>query len=40
MPDELDDPVFRSWEDYWAIALRRRWWILLPLFLAGRPYGE
>jgi polysaccharide biosynthesis transport protein len=34
MADELDDPVFRSWEDYWAIALRRRWWILLPLFLA------
>jgi polysaccharide biosynthesis transport protein len=34
MPDELDDPVFRSWEDYWAMALRRRWWILIPLFLA------
>jgi len=33
MPDELDDPVGRSAEDYWAIALRRRWWILLPLFL-------
>ena len=33
MPDELDDPVFRSWDEYWAIALRRRWWILLPLFL-------
>src|ERR1700689_3463707 len=33
MPDELDNPVGRSWEDYWAIALRRRWWILLPLFL-------
>ncbi len=33
MQDELDDPVSRSWEDYWAIALRRRWWILLPLFL-------
>lgn len=34
MPDELDDPMFRSWEEYWAIALRRRWWVLLPLFLA------
>jgi len=34
MPDELDNPVFLSWEEYWAIALRRRWWILLPLFLA------
>lgn len=33
MSDELDDPVVRGWEDYWAIALRRRWWILLPLFL-------
>jgi succinoglycan biosynthesis transport protein ExoP len=33
MPDELDNPVGRSWEDYWSIALRRRWWILLPLFL-------
>jgi polysaccharide biosynthesis transport protein len=33
MQDELDDPVGRSLEDYWAIALRRRWWILLPLFL-------
>ena len=33
MPDELDDFAFRSWEDYWAIALRRRWWILVPLFL-------
>ena len=33
MPDELDDQVFRSVEDYWAIARRRRWWILLPAFL-------
>src|ERR1700689_2123410 len=33
MPDELDNPGGRSWEDYWGIALRRRWWILLPLFL-------
>ncbi len=30
----LDDPVFRGWEDYWAIVVRRRWWILLPMFLA------
>ena len=34
MPDELDDQVFGSLEDYWAIALRRRWWILLSVFLA------
>lgn len=33
MPDELDGPVFRSWDEYLGIALRRRWWILLPLFL-------
>ncbi len=34
MPDELDDPKFSGWADYWRIALRRRWWILLPIFLA------
>lgn len=33
MAEELDEPVFRSWEEYWAIAIRRRWWIVLPLFL-------
>ncbi len=33
MPGQLDDPVFLSLEEYWAIAVRRRWWILLPLFL-------
>jgi polysaccharide chain length determinant protein (PEP-CTERM system associated) len=22
----------RSWEDYWEIARRRRWWLILPLF--------
>ena len=32
MPEELDAPVFLSWEEYWAIAVRRRWWILVPLF--------
>lgn len=32
MAEELDEPVFRSWEDYWAILVRRRWWILLPTF--------
>jgi succinoglycan biosynthesis transport protein ExoP len=35
MPDELlDEPHFRSIDDYWAIVLRRRWLILLPLFVA------
>jgi succinoglycan biosynthesis transport protein ExoP len=33
MPEELDEPVFLSWEEYWAVAVRRRWWILLPFFL-------
>src|SRR6266851_767680 len=34
MSEELDAPVFLTWEEYWAIAVRRLWWILLPLFLA------
>lgn len=33
MSEELDEPIFLSWEEYWAIAVRRRWSILLPLFL-------
>jgi polysaccharide biosynthesis transport protein len=32
MPEELDQ-MLSSLEDYWAIACRRRWWILLPVFL-------
>src|ERR1700694_64487 len=32
MSAKLDDHVFRGWEDYWSIAVRRRWWILLPVF--------
>jgi protein tyrosine kinase modulator len=40
MTEELDEPVFPSWDDYWAIALRRRWWILLSVFLAwGTVWG-
>lgn len=31
--DELEDQSSRSWEEYWAILSRRRWWILLPLFI-------
>src|ERR1700690_4274471 len=34
MAEELDEPVFPSWEQYWGIAVRRRRWIFLPLFLA------
>jgi len=34
MAEELDQPVLFSWEEYWAIAVRRRWWILLSVFVA------
>src|ERR1700693_5791187 len=34
MSNKLDEPVPRGWEEYFAIVLRRRWWILLPLFLS------
>jgi polysaccharide chain length determinant protein (PEP-CTERM system associated) len=33
MVDELNEQPQRSIADYWAIAVRRRWWLLLPLFL-------
>jgi polysaccharide biosynthesis transport protein len=35
MPDEFDQPsrsLQEYWEEYGTILLRRRWWILLPLF--------
>ena len=37
MLDELDEDdghASRSLEEYWAIARRRRWYILLPVFVA------
>jgi succinoglycan biosynthesis transport protein ExoP len=34
MSEKLDERVPRGWEEYFAIVLRRRWWILLPLFLS------
>jgi polysaccharide chain length determinant protein (PEP-CTERM system associated) len=34
MSEKLDERVPRGWEEYFAIILRRRWWILLPLFLS------
>jgi succinoglycan biosynthesis transport protein ExoP len=34
MPDKQDNQVPRGWEEYVAIILRRRWWIVLPLFLS------
>jgi succinoglycan biosynthesis transport protein ExoP len=33
MSDKLEERVPRGWEEYFAIVVRRRWWILLPLFL-------
>lgn len=33
MLDELQEPRQRSLEDYWVIARRRRWWIILPVFV-------
>ena len=33
MSNKADEAVPRSWEDYVAIVWRRRWWIVLPLFL-------
>jgi len=33
MSDKLDERAPRGWEEYFAILVRRRWWILLPLFL-------
>src|ERR1700730_5320835 len=32
MPEEVDEALFGG-VDYWLIARRRRWWILLPTFL-------
>jgi succinoglycan biosynthesis transport protein ExoP len=34
MPDNPNEQVPSGWEEYFAIVMRRRWWILLPLFLA------
>ncbi len=33
MSDKLDERVPRGWEEYVAILVRRRWWIVLPLFI-------
>jgi polysaccharide chain length determinant protein (PEP-CTERM system associated) len=34
MSERPDERVPRGWEEYIAIILRRRWWIVLPLFLS------
>lgn len=33
MSNKVDEAVPRGWEEYVAIVVRRRWWIVLPLFL-------
>jgi polysaccharide biosynthesis transport protein len=33
MSNKVEEGVQRGWEEYLAIVVRRRWWILLPLFL-------
>jgi polysaccharide chain length determinant protein (PEP-CTERM system associated) len=33
MSDHAVEGVPRGWEEYFAIVVRRRWWIVLPLFL-------
>jgi polysaccharide chain length determinant protein (PEP-CTERM system associated) len=33
MHDDLEEVPSRSLEEYWGIARRRRWWILLPMFV-------
>ncbi len=33
MTGKPEERVPRGWEDYIAIAVRRRWWIVLPMFL-------
>jgi polysaccharide chain length determinant protein (PEP-CTERM system associated) len=34
MADKLDERGPRGWEEYFGIAVRRRWWIVLPLFVS------
>src|SRR6202790_1513822 len=34
MANKLDERGPRGWEEYYAIAVRRRWWIVLPLFVS------
>lgn len=33
MSEKPEEQVPRGWEEYFAIVVRRRWWILLPLFV-------
>ena len=33
MSEKSEEQIPRGWEEYLAIVVRRRWWIVLPLFL-------
>src|SRR6201998_399969 len=34
MDDAFEQNPVR-WQDYWAMAVRRRWWLMAPLFFCG-----
>jgi succinoglycan biosynthesis transport protein ExoP len=34
MEDNFESSSIR-WQDYWAMAVRRRWWVMAPLFIFG-----
>jgi polysaccharide biosynthesis transport protein len=34
MEDAIESKPVR-WQDYWAMAIRRRWWLMAPLFISG-----
>jgi succinoglycan biosynthesis transport protein ExoP len=34
MEDNFETSPIR-WQDYWAMAVRRRWWVMAPLFIFG-----
>jgi polysaccharide biosynthesis transport protein len=34
LENSQEAPSTTGWEDYWGIVKRRRWWFMLPLFLA------
>jgi succinoglycan biosynthesis transport protein ExoP len=40
MSDAFEERPGRSWEEYWTILLRRRWWILLPFFFCWAAVWE
>ena len=39
MMDELEQGSSLNLEQIWAMVRRGRWWIILPLFFAGLPFG-